>query len=224
MCIRYTPMPQYRRRAPARRRPARKQNTVVRRVARQEAKKVFNRRVESKTFDGAVGAGTIDYNGTVWTLWDDSTGTAITQGTGETQYIGQKITPTYFTLRWQANVADATNMIRIIVLQDIVSGVPTGANVLQSVSNVRAPLSPLDVDYDQTYRVLADRLIQLDAVSSPSKVGKIKIGMRQLRPVFFSDNAGTYEKGGCYILVISDSAASTHPNVNLVWRWHFKDA
>lgn len=217
-------MPTYRRRAPARRKPARKTNTTVRRVARAEAKKVFNQKVESKTFDGAIGSGTADWSGTVWSLWDDAAGVAITQGNGESQYVGQKVTPTYFTLRYQANIADTTNMVRIMILQDIVAGVPTGANVLQSVGNIRAPLSPLDVDYDQTYRVLADRVVQLTSVAKPSAVGKIKIGMRQLRPVYFSDAAGTYERGSCYVLVISDSGAATHPNVNLSWRWHFKDA
>lgn len=221
-------MPGPRRRAPARRKAPRKNNQVVRRVARAEAKKVFNRQVESKVFDGAsVNTGT-DFNGSVVTLWDSPAGVAITQGAGEQQYVGAIIKPTYLMMRFSAasgTAGDPTNIMRVIILQDVLTGVPTGANVLEVVGVARAPLSPLDLDFDKSFRVLLDRTFTLNTVSEPVKAMKFKIGMRQLRPISFSDAAGTYERGGIYMLVISDSSvAAPSPTWTASWRWHYKDA
>lgn len=220
-------MPQYRRRTYVRRRRPVKKNTTVRRVARAEAKKVLNKAVESKIHDGAVPTAGIDWDGagSVWSVTTDpSAGTSITSGTGPNQYVGTVIRPTYLMIRFQIGAADPTNMLRIIVLQDIAGGVPTVPNVLQSTGNIRAPLSALDTRFDNTYRVIADRTFSLDTTTTVQRVGKIKIGMRQLRPMHFLNGLGTLEKAGIYILAVSDSGVSAHPTLQLYWRLHYKDA
>jgi len=208
----------------ARRRPARSNN--VRAIARQEAKKAVARTVESKTFDGAVATIGVDYTGTstVWSATlDSSTAVSITQGVSESQYLGAWIQPTYLMIRGTVTLADTTNMIRFIVVQDRAAGVPTLANVLQSVGNARAPLSAFEVDYNSTYRVLADRLIAL-TVSDTFKVFKVKLGKKLLQRIHFNDAGGTLERGGIYMMAISDSAAAVHPSIQLYWRLHYKDA
>lgn len=220
-------MPQYRRRTYVRRRRPAKKNTAVRRVARAEAKKVLNKAVESKIFDGAVPTAGVDWLGTgnVWNVTSDpSSGTLMTQGTGLNQYVGTVMRPTYLMIRWQMAPADPTNMLRILVIQDLAGGIPTVPNVLQSTGNVRAPLSALDTRFDNTYRVIADRTFSLDTTTAVQRVGKIKIGMRQLRPVHFLDAIGTLEKAGIYILAVSDSGVAAHPTLQLYWRLHYKDA
>lgn len=220
-------MPQYRRRVYKRRARPAKKNSAVRRVARAEAKKVLNKAVESKIFDGAVPTTGIDWSGTnaVWPVTTDpSSGVVMVQGAGDGQYIGTVLRPTYLMIRFQLGAADPTNMLRIIVLQDLAGGVPTVPNVLQSTANVRAPLSALETRYDNTYRILADRTFSLDTTTTVQRVGKIKIGMRQLRPIHFSDATGTIEKAGIYVLAVSDSGVVAHPSLQAYWRLHYKDA
>jgi len=202
-------------------------NTAVRRVARTEVKKQLNRQIESKMFDGAINDTSIDYSGSTsaWNLLSDVTGAgAITQGVGAAQYVGTTIRPTYVMIKGLITPADATNLVRVFVIQVITTGTPTVSNLLQSVGNIRAPLSSLDVHYDKTYRVLADRLYSVDTTSVVQKYFKIKIGMRQMRPIHFQGASGAYETGGLYVLAVSDSAIAAHPIMRMYWRIHYKDA
>lgn len=210
-----------------RNRPVKRQqkNKVIRRVARSEARKVVNKTIESKMFDGSKGTIGIDYTtGVVIPLLVDQFGVAITQGTRDDQYIGSKINISYFMMRFDLVFGDAINVVRMLIIQDLVSGVPTAANVFQSVGNTRAPQSPLDRQFDKTYRVLYDHTFSLDSNCNPQRIGKVKLGMRKFRPVFFNDAIGTVEKGGIYAVMISDSAIAPNPSYQGWWRIHYKDA
>lgn len=215
-------MPRYKQRT-YRRRP--RKQTVTRKIARQEAKKVVNRTIESKIYDGVIAATGIDYTGQTFPMTANNQGvSAIAQGSGDANYIGSKITPTHLTIRGNWVCVDVQNMVRCIVVQVIGGGIPTTSTVLASVTNVRAPLSPLERDYDKTFRVLADRTWQLSTTDRIATAFKIKIGMKHLRPIWFNDAAGSVERGGLYLLVISDSAAASHPVIQVYHRMFFKDA
>lgn len=210
-----------------RKRPVRRQqnNKVIRRVARSEAKKVVNRTIESKVFDGSTIPNSIDYTtGVILPLLVDPTGTPISQGTSDKQYIGTKINISYFMMRFQLLYGDPQNMVRVLIIQDIVSGIPTVANVFESVGNTRAPLSPFDRQFDKTYRVLYDKIFTLDNANNPQRVAKIKLGMRKFRPIEFNNAVGTIEKGAPYAVIISDSGILPNPAIQAWWRIHYKDA
>lgn len=206
----------------------RKGNGGMRRIARSEARKQINRSIESKVFDGAIASTGIDYSGSIYNLLSDpSGGTTITQGVTENQYIGTKINPTYLHIKYQWQGSDTFNMVRLMVVQVKGLFVPTAADILQSVGNVRAPLSSLDLDADDRYRVLYDRISQLEVGNGAGRgaiVGKVRISGRKLRRVVFSDGAGVYEANGIYLLVITDSGVASHPLLQAYWRNHFKDA
>lgn len=202
----------------------RKYPTSTRKIARREAKKVVNRAIESKTFDGAHVAGQIDFSGGVTNLLSDpSGGVTITQGVGESQYVGTAIKPTYIKISFNWTLADTTNMVRVVVVQSRGLLVPTMADILQSVGNVRAPLSDYDIDFNDRYNVLADRCYSLDQTNKTQVIGKIKVSAAKLRRIKFSDTAGTYEAGGIYFGYITDSAAVSHPILQAYWRVHYKD-
>lgn len=203
----------------------RKGNTKMRAVARQEAKKVVAKAIESKSWDGVLTATGIDYGGAVYNLFANPAGaTVIAQGLTDESYIGNWVKPTYIMLRGQWAYVDPWNLVRLVVVQVKGGGTPTAANLWQSVSNIRAPLSPLDRDYDQTYTVLADRSAVVDNANRYLWHFKIKISGKKLRKVFFNDAAGTVEANGIYVLLISDSGVSSHPEASLEWRVHYKDA
>lgn len=204
-----------------------KRNTYVRRVARSEATKAIKKQIESKIFDGKDTGVKIDYGATtsVWPLTQaSSTGTPIIAGTGDDQYIGRMIKPTYLTIRGVFARADATNIIRVCILQDKVSGTAlSGANIWESVLNTSAPFSPFERTYNNTFNVLLDRTYNIDTDRSQLTF-KIKVSGKLMRKIFFKDGSGNVEAGGLYIAMISDSAISSHPYCNLNWRLTYKDS
>lgn len=194
-------------------------------MARQEARKVVRSNIEAKQYDGTESA-VIDWSGTTYSITNSvfSGGSAMSQGTGNGQYIGSSIKPTYVMIRGFVNVSDSTNLMRIVVLQVKGGGVPTAATVFESTANIRAPLSPLEKNYDKTYNVLADRLISVNGVAMPQRPFKIKLSGRKMRKIEFNDGAGTIEANGVYVVAVSDSGAAVHPTLTYEWRLHYTDA
>lgn len=213
---------QYRRK-PIRRR--RQKGGYVKRVARAEARKAISRSEETKEFDDQVGSVGVNYTGTTWNLLYNSVGAAaITQGVASNQYIGTSITPVFLQIRLNVTAADATNLMRIVIVQAIGTFVPTTTLVFQSVTNVRAPLSPYDHDHNSGYRVLHSKIIELDTTTNVQRVYSIFLKKHKMRKITFSDGAGTIETGGIYLLAISDSAAVADPAIQIYSRLSYKDA
>lgn len=201
-------------------------NDYVHKVARLEAKKVIKKTIETKMFDGATTTSTtVDYSGVVFPMLADPSGSVTIQGgISDNQYIGTKITLSGIRLRYAVTVADTYNMVRIIVIQTKGGYIPSsGADILQSVSNIRAPLSDFEIDYENRYTVLYDKLLDLANVGDNIKTRTVWISGKKLRRVTFVDMAGTVEDGGIYMLAISDSS-SGNPGFLAYWRDHYKDA
>lgn len=209
-----------RRRAPVKRRRYARKNTYVRKVARAEAKKVVARAVETKVYDYSASAQAIDYtNGLVV-----SATTTMTRGTAENQYIADKIHPVGVRLSMQYTRADATQMLRLIIIQNKGGGVPLLNTLLAATGNITAPLSPYDLNYNDTYRVLYDKLVSMDSIRGTTMTSIVKIPAKKLRQLTFNDGAGTVEAGGIYFCWISDSAVAAHPTVDYRFRFYYKDA
>lgn len=202
-----------------------KKNTQMKKVARREAVKVVRQNIESKMFDYDASAVSIDWSATNSVL---NITAGIVQGTDDNNYVGRKIKPTYLQIRGILSHSGETNMIRMVVLQDKVSGVVlSGANIWQSVANTRAPLSPFERQYNDTFNVLYDKTINFankDDVTSVTRIFKIKISGRIMRQITFGDASGNVESGGLYFCLISDSGAVAHPYMDAKWRLTYKDA
>lgn len=207
----------YKRRAT--RRPRRK-NTAVRTIARAEAKKVVARAVETKILDTSVTGQAVDFGaGYVVSM----TNTMI-RGIAENQYIGDAITPVGLALRCQLTRIDATQLFRVLIIQNKAGGVPLTTTVFQSTGNITAPLSALNVDYNNTYRVLYDKMFSMDVIRDTTKHVTIRIAGKRLRRLNFNDAIGTIEKAGLYMVVISDSGVVAHPTIDFRARLYYKDA
>lgn len=206
-------------------------SNYTKRIARREASKVLNRQIESKIFDGQIFEAGIDYNGTnnIYSMsYDYLNAVSIKQGTDDNQYIGRKIRPVFLQIRGSLRRGDDYNVIRIAILQDKVSGTAlnNAGDVWQHVGNFRAPYSPYERTYDDTFNVLYDKTFLLD----PRGIGdvrtfKIKIPWRKLRMMSFKDDNGTLESGGLYMCCVSDSdPINGNPTVQCQWRLTYKDA
>jgi len=188
---------------------------AIRQVVRQETMKTK----ETKSYDVSGSAG-INYSGAVYNLTN-----GITQGTSEVQYVGVEINPSTLRIRWACYTnGDNTNLLRVIVLQTIGGGTPTAANVLESTANIRAPLSPYDRQYNRTYKVLYDELFSLSTAGDMQVTGDIRVKSPKLRTINFTDNLGTVEDNGIFMVVISDSAAVGDPFFSYHSRLYFKDS
>lgn len=200
-------------------------NDYVHKVARQEARKVVKREIETKMYDHEFVGLTIDYSASTTVK---SLTTGMVQGTDDSEYLGRKIKPSYIQIRGIIARSDSTNVIRMVVLQDKVSGVAlTGATIWQSVGNQRAPFSPFERQYNDTFKVLADRTFNFsDKIDGQqlTRIFKIKIPGSIMRPITFRDTIGTLESGGLYIAFISDDGGFVLPSVDFKWRISYKDA
>lgn len=208
-----------------RRRVARRNNNMHT-IARQEARKVVNRNVESKMWDGST-ARAVDYTGSVFRVFENPAGaTAIAQSTTDNGYIGSKVKVMYLTGHFQVVVGDTTNVITLVVFQDRGSFAPADmTNVFQQVGTSVAPLSMPNRAFNERFRILYRKTVALNSVGTSNRILTVKLKPNKFRyPVCFSNTTGTAESGDIYFGTISDSAAVTHPSLDGAWRVYYKDA
>lgn len=192
----------------------------VHKVARYEARRALRRTLEPKYCDSTQSSLAIDATaGQVVNCL-----ASMARGSGsENNFIGQSIKPIGFYVHGQVVKADSTNMVRLLVVQDVSSGTPTIPNVFDIYGSVRAPLAFLNNNYRATYRLLADRLFRMDT-DKASAVFRIKIPAKSLRTVHFHDGTLEQTKGSIFLILLSDSTASTHPTYEGTTRLVYLDA
>lgn len=194
-------------------------SNYVHKVAKYEAKRALDRELETKIFDLAFSAASVDYNtGLALNLTN-----GITRGTGETQYIGDSISPVGLHIRGNFYSNGSTfNTLRCIIIQNKAGGIPLNSTLLQSVNNLRAPYSPYDTNYNNTYRVLVDRTYHIAPASTPSQ--PINIKLSKFSKMWFNDQFGTHEKGAIYLMIVSDTTSVNLPVFQGYSRIFYKDA
>lgn len=197
-------------------------------VARRTVQNALRKNIEIKYFNARNGTSdNIDWEGLVYAIYYNPSGAnTIVQGVNENQYVGKCIHTKHLTINYQFVFSDVTNIVSIVVFQSIGSFSPLGGtmeNVFQSTTNALAPLSFPDQVYNQRFRILARRIHHLDNNNMLNVTGTIRLHSNKMRPTYFSDNAGTYENGGLYLGVISDSSDGG-PQFTYQLRAYFTDA
>lgn len=199
----------------------RKGDYRMKKIARQEAQKVVSKKVESKVHDVNQAVSAVDWSAftSVFSLTN-----GLTRGNLATQYVGDSIMPSHLRIRYSLAAADSTNLVRVVVIQNIAGGIPLGNTTFQSTGNNRAPLSAYDLDYSSTYRVLYDEFFALGlGTDSGLLTGDIRIKSNKLRKITYTAGA-VVSTGDIYLIAISDSGVSVHPTIQFYSRLYFKDA
>lgn len=205
----------------------------TKRQIRREVKSQVMKNIESKNYDSDIVWPVID-----WVGFGSTVTSAITQGPADNQYIGNKITPTHLTVRGLLARNDITAaqplgvlnavQMRMIIIQHRTNVVPTSSQLLQAFGSNSVPISPINVDHDNQFRVLIDRLWTLNYGHSQAVSFKVKIGMKKLQKIWFSDAVGTLERGLIRIYFFSNVnpaiAAADQPSAHTYSRLFFKDA
>lgn len=216
-----------------------KSNTTIRKVAREEAKKVINQVVETKyvyNFSSPGGAvhDYIDVGASVATgALQQGLCIGLIHGTGENQVIGDKIKPVYVKIRFNlANYAstDTHNMLRLIVVQGKGGSQPTIDDILHSTGNKMTPLSPYDEDFRGQYTLLHDKVHAINGFStypasdSCQRNGTIYIKGSKLRQVSFANATMLPSANDIFFYAVSDSTTTYHPKIVYWATLAYRDA
>lgn len=156
--------------------------------------------------------------------------TQIAQGDGVHGYIGNRISPKYLVIHYALDYlpsGDTTNIVSIMVMQakgnflfDSVSAV----NQYSQSTTIISPLSFPNNDFNDRFRVLARRILNLNSDNITNRTGTITIKLNRLTNVHFKESDGTIEAGTLNMSLISDSVSEDHPSIRAVWRVYYKDA
>lgn len=201
----------YRRRYP-RKNLARKVRTVSRRVNR------LYRQRETKRFDTDALGAAISTTGTFYLLNGIAQGNDVINRDGNEVYIHK--------LNFKISLfnADSSNKIRVIIFIDSQANAaaPSVSDVLQDAANYPI-LTPLNYDNKKRFRILLNKVFVTDT-DDPTSTFQLyrKIG----RKVQYSGSAGgiaTIKRNSLFLLLISDSNASSHPTIDYISRIYFTE-
>lgn len=175
------------------------------------------------------------YNDSLFQANVDNVGTisdmfAPTQGTADqNQRVGDKLTLRGSRFSLKMTAGDATNFVRILLIQwypSTLLTVPTVATVLFDVSSSdRAITSPYVHDYQNMFHVIYDKVFTLgqdDNAETRSKVFKPRF--KYVKKTVQFNAGGINGSNKLFMIAISDSGALAHPAVFAYWRTYYDDA
>lgn len=192
---------------------------------------------EFKIWDRDLGLAGTSASGTIYNLASaGATTAALTRGSDYfNNFIGQNLDIAGIQLRYEvvgcsdtAFVigADENNTTRVMLFQWMDSTTPTPSGVLQSLDT----LAPVFATNRENINVLSDKIYATyvqtqtsSASNSNNFVVKKYIKGFKCAPVQMDTGSATYQKGGLYLLVITDSAAVPHPQFRFYCRTTFTD-
>lgn len=194
-------------------------NNQMRKIAKEEAKKVVKREIEVKEHD--------EMNNTTISTTINNTDPiqTLVRGTDANDFIGDKINPTGLSIRMVGLAGDSHNIVRLLVIQDKdIVGSPTLGTMFENTTY--PAVSSLNTNYTHQYNVLYDKTIALSTNGGGGAfpfVKRIYIKGKRLRQIRF-DSAGDCNAGQIWIVGVSDSNALAHPSFQIYTRLYFTDA
>jgi hypothetical protein len=188
-------------------------------IPKSDLKKLIKQEIsgvqEKKSFDAGV-ASTFDNTGSITKL------TTIPQGDTDSSRDGDHIKLHSIWCNGAVNYSDTTNVIRLIIFrwnQDDSSAAPTVNDITQTFS----PFSPIHRDNERAkkFDVVYDHLFGVANVGPGIQVFQWRKRMQSIVAFQATANTGT---GHLYAFVISDSSATPHPGLSLIWRTYYTDS
>lgn len=150
----------------------------------------------------------------------------ITQGVGQAQRIGQKVTIKSIEFWGSASIGLAPSgftTLRIMLIQDkrqVADGIPAPGTIFQDLS----PFSPLDmVTGLNRFRVFYNRFIYLNVIDKTSTT--FRLFKRINIPMLFNGvSSADVEKNGLFMVMISDEpVVANRPTFNYYYRSRYYD-
>lgn len=170
-----------------------------------------------KVTDTQVNANGVSTSGVVFDLLSN-----LSPGVGgKDAFIGQKINPVGLNLNWSVILGDNTNLMRLILFQWFDASTPVPSGVLQGNC-----LSTVNLVNRENIKVLRDELVSMALMATGGynqACGKFYVKSKKMIPAQYNVDLSKFQKGGLYLLVISDSVITPNPTVSFYSRCTFLD-
>lgn len=199
---------------------SKRQESIVRSTARSEAVKVIREQGEEKFHDVLRAFTGLSYAGFIEDL------TAISQGTADSNRIGDKLTPKRMEIR--LNVPDAlAGTFRFIIFRWKATSVPIPGDILKPahVNTQYAPLAPYFHDQRSQFNILYDSGVLSQGSVNASKTFTFNKSMKMANKDVKYTAAGTAGSGKIYLLSINDGdpLISSPPQLSYIVRLTYTD-
>lgn len=146
--------------------------------------------------------------------------TNVTQGVGDSDRIGDTLTPIRLNFRYTLNYGDTYNNVRVILFRwkpaAAISGAFPNGNQILNVAGMTVaenfPLAPYNRDLVDQYTILYDRTHTLNSVNSINAISKkvsLKLSKKEIR---FTAATSDHSRG-IWLFAISDSAGVPNPGL-----------
>lgn len=170
--------------------------------------------LEHKFFNTNLAMTAIAYTGGTYQL------TAVPQGVTDYNRTGDVFVIRRCIVRLQGITGDATNMVRIMIFSWALNSNPAVTDILTTVSTAEAPLTQVIHDNSDKMKVYADVIMTLNTYTPNSvRVFDFKCN-NKIQANTGSTTVGTRH---IWLLVCSDSAAATHPQIGFGAQVFFED-
>lgn len=194
-----------------------KSNRPAKRQRMNNAPGLYKTVIDYKVTDSSYAVG-IDYTGEIISLIGN-----LTRGDDyKNNFSGGRITPVGLEARYNVSVADSSNIVRVMIFQWFDKTTPTTATVLETVGSTYAVHSAKFLTNRDNIKILSDKCYAMDTYNTVV-VDKVYIKGKKLTNIEFPTGAVTAQKGGLYMLFVSDSAAAANPGIDLYTRITFTD-
>lgn len=193
----------------------RKNQTLDKKI-RAVAKSVIAKQSELKYFDTLVGV-SADYSGSLGCL------SLVPQGDTDITRDGDQLYATSMQIKGYISCADTTNQFRVIIFKYKPEATPTDDDILATATkgSVNYVNAPYHHDGRNQFVILSDRRYNLALSTNKAQVN-ISHNLKLNTKIKYSAG-GTTGYNQIWYFVISDSAAATHPSVNMTSRLRFRD-
>ncbi len=192
--------------------------SVSKSEVKQIVKSLLKEVQELKIFISQSTGINVDYGGSIVDL------SAITQGDSDVSRDGDRVQLMEWSFSYNVQVADTYNLFRVVLFQyvpDSNLGAPAVTNVIQTNGSVNGPISYKSIDFVKDVYILYDKLVFVDTYHPiiPNRVLIKKFHDKQMQ-----FTGATSRTNGLFMMVISDSAAATHPAIQYYSTIRFTDS
>lgn len=183
---------------------------VQRQIARKEDYK--------QTVYSQPTSNTVSYSGAIYDLLSN-----LSRGDNPVNnFEGSSIQVKSIRIRGQVLGSDGTNVIRIMVFQWKDPATPVPLGLLTQAGSLYGPFSDRLWSNKKTAKILSDTLHNVHTYE-PTSLIDVYIPGSKLARTWMSSSAATSQSNGIFMLAITDSSTSTHPQVTFLSEIVFTD-
>lgn len=198
-------------------------NTIAKEVSKQLAKKDDYHQLQGRDIaaTGIINTGYMLDLGTTFARGDNAIN----------DFAGEKVFPKSLKIRLQWAATDTFNLMRVVIFQWFGPLVPAVTDILNTagVAATQQALCYRQWSRHNQYKILHDSMHQLNNSSGfcggvgPNLPLEVYVPGSKLQPIEFNVTTTAYQRGGLFMLTLSDSLAVPHPEQNAVWELIYTD-